>query len=128
MAFNFKVYEGVTLESLGTLASVIGVGGSVRFTSTSVSDQAKRLCVVMTKADGTSDTVNCSAAVTKGLRAAFASGKTKRECLAAIINLEILETEKGNFISAPRGESGVESFTVSDLRKVRVNYEDLVAL
>ena len=129
MAFNFKVYEGVTLESLGTLAEVTGAGGSLRFTNRTLGDSSKSLCVIITRKDGTSDTVTCSKAVTAGVRNALASGKSKKECLSAIINLDIVEAPNGgNYISAPRSEGGVEVFTITELKRERVNYEELVAL
>ena len=130
MAFNFKDYGGVELEVLGTLASIAGKGGKLRFTNGSVNNTAKQLCVVIKKANGTSDTTTCSKTITKSCRAAFAAGLTKSRVLASLINLDIIEaTNGGNYISAPMGEGGeIEEYTIDALKKEEpVTYEELVA-
>lgn len=128
MAFNFKTYESATLEVLGTLKTVAGKGGNLRFTNRSLNGTGQ-LCVVITKKDGTSDTVTCSKTVTKAARAALASGQKAKDVLAAILNLDIIEaTNGGNYISAPMGEGGeIESFTIADLEKSELTFEELVA-
>jgi len=130
MAFNFKKYEGVELEVLGTLASIAGTGGKLRFTNRSMNG-TKQLCVVIKKKDGTSDTITCSKVITKACRNAFTAGLKKSAVLASIIDLDILEaTNGGNYISAPMGEGGeIEEFTVASLKKEEevVTYEELIA-
>lgn len=128
MAFNFKVYENATLEVLGTLKSVAGTGGKLRFTNKSLNGTGQ-LCVVITKKDGLSDTVTCSKAVTAACRKALAGGEAKRDVLGAIINLDIIEASNGgNYVSAPMGEGGeIENFTIAELTKTEVTYEELVA-
>jgi hypothetical protein len=125
---NFKKYEGVTLEVLGTLAALCGVGGKLRFTNRSMANPNRQLCVVITKKDGTSDTVTCSKIVTKAIRAALAAGTTKLEALGAIVDLNIIEaTNGGNYISAPMGEGGeFEDFTIAEVKKQRLRLKTLL--
>lgn len=128
MAFNFQKYESATLEVLGTLASIAGKGGKLRFTNRSFNGNGQ-LCVVIEKKDGTSDTATCSKTVTAAARKALAAGQSKKDVLAAIKDLDIIEaTNGGNYISAPMGEAGeIESFTIEQLTKVNVSFEELVA-
>ena len=128
MAFNFQKYESAELTVLGTLVSVAGKGGKLRFTNKSLNSNGQ-LCVVIEKKDGTSDTATCSKTVTAAARKAFAAGQKKKDVLAAIRELDIIEaTNGGNYISAPMGEGGeIESFTIEELNKVGVSFEELVA-
>jgi len=130
MAFNFQKYESVTLEVLGTLAGLAGVGGKLRFTNKSYNGTGL-LCVVIEKKDGTSDTATCSKVITAAVRKALAAGTSKKQALAAIVNLDIIEASNGgNYISAPMGEGGeIESFTIAELTKEAktFNYEELAA-
>jgi hypothetical protein len=128
MALNFQVYESATLEVLGTLKSVAGTGGKLRFTNKSMNANGS-LCVVIEKKDGKSATATCSKVVSAAIRKALAAGKTKQEALAAIVDLDIVEAPNGgNYISAPRGEGGeVESFTIAALAKEVFSFEELVA-
>lgn len=128
MAFNFQKYESVTLEVLGSLAGIAGKGGSLRFTKRSLAGTGM-LCVVINKKDGTSDTATCSKVITAAARKALEAGQTSKQVLAAIKDLDIIEaTNGGNYVSAPMGESGeLESFTIEELTKTKVSYEELVA-
>ena len=126
MALAFKVYESVSLEVLGTLAIIAGVGSKLRFTNRSMAGTGL-LCVVITKKDGTSDTVTCSKAVTKAVRAALAAGASKVQCLAGIINNNIIEADNGgNYVSAPMGDGvELEEYTLAEIKKVAIDYEQL---
>ena len=127
MALEFSIYEATQLEELGTLTSLAGPKGRLRFTIKSLQSTGL-LCVVVTKADGTSDTVTCSKAVTTAVRKALAAGTIPKQCLGAIANLMVLEgTNGGNYISAPASAAGVEEFTIDELKKVTISYEELVA-
>lgn len=127
MAFNFKAYEGATLEQLGILSAIAGVGGSLRFTNKSLNGKGQ-LCVVITKKDGTSDTCTCSKAVTDTVRTAIEAGTSKKDVLGAIAKLAVIEaTNGGNYVSAPMNSEGVESFTITELKAVKVTYEELQA-
>ena len=69
MALNFKKYQREDRIELGTIASVVGEGGSYRpASSANLADPSKRLMLVLTKADGTSELVACSAELSKRLR------------------------------------------------------------
>ena len=69
MALNFKNYERTERVSLGTVASNIGVGGKIKpITMTNWTNHEIRVQLVLTKVDGSSDTVTCSPEVSKRLR------------------------------------------------------------
>ena len=129
MAVAFAVYESATLEVVGSLESLAGAGGKLRFTNKSMNNSKGQLAVVITKKDGTSGVVTCSKAVTAGIRKALEAGISAKKCLASITKLDIVEAPNGgNYVSAPMGEGGVEDFTIAELKKEAVNYEDLVAI
>ena len=127
MAVNFAVYESATLEVVGSLEGLAGRGGSLRFTNKSLAGNGQ-LAVVITRKDGTSGVATCSKAVTAGVRKALSDGVSKKQCLASISKLDIVEAPNGgNYVSAPAGAQG-ESFTIEELRKETMSYEDLVAI
>jgi len=113
MAFNFKIYQREDRVSLGTLATVCGVGGSYRPCSTkNLADHSKRLVLTMIKADGTSDLVTCSGELSKRLR-------NKEIALSQIANFPIVEqlTEDGdimNCVQLPAGTTQLPSVTVTE--------------
>ena len=128
--FDFKVFEGVTLEDLGTLASIVGKGGKLRFAGAKNLNSDKRVSVVMLKADGTSDTVSCSGPVSIGVRKALESGTAKNKVLAALAKLSVLAGDSEiPFICAPLGAGGAEEeFTVEQLSALKnADYESVIA-
>lgn len=128
MAVAFAIYESATLEVVGSLEGLAGRGGALKFTNKSLNNSAGQLAVVITKKDGTSAVVTCSKAVTAGVRKALEAGTSKKTCLASISKLDIVEAPNGgNYISAPAGAQG-ESFTIEELKREAMNYEDLVAI
>lgn len=69
MALNFKNYQRTDRTELGTIAAVVGVGGTYRPASmNNWLDANKRVALVLAKKDGTSDLVTCSTEVSKRLR------------------------------------------------------------
>ncbi len=69
MALNFKNYERAERVSLGTIASIIGVGGKIRpITMSNWLNPDIRIQLVLTQKDGTSDVVTCSPELSKRLR------------------------------------------------------------
>ncbi len=85
MALNFKNYERAERVSLGTVASNLGAGGKIRpITMTNWLNHEIRVQLVLTKKDGTSDTVTCSPEVSKRLR-------SKELKISQIVNFEIEE-------------------------------------
>ena len=127
MAIDFKVYVMTEREVLGTVNELAQAGGKLKFSQKSLNDKSKQLCVVIERKDGKSATVTCSKAVTAGLRAAMENGTSKKKCLASIMALEVVEAPNGgNYVSAPAGAQG-ESFTVAELKKESVSFEELVA-
>lgn len=127
MAVAFAIYESATLEVVGSLEGLAGKGGALKFTNKSLNGNGQ-LAVVITRKDGTSAVVTCSKAVTAGIRSALEQGISKKRCLASIAKLDIVEAPNGgNYVSAPAGAQG-ESFTIEELKREAVNYEDLVAV
>jgi hypothetical protein len=128
MAFNFEVYQGTTLNDLGTVAQIVGKGGKMRFIAKNLASD-KRVTTVLTKADGTSDIGICSETVSKGVRKALENAVPKNKVLSALSKLHALENEDGRqFISAPAGVNGEEEFTVEQLATVKnADYESVIA-
>ena len=68
MALQFKVYQREDRKSLGTIANIVGAGGSYRLASTANFLSGKRIVLVLQNAEGESETVTCSPAVSQALR------------------------------------------------------------
>jgi hypothetical protein len=129
MALQFKAYErGESLETIGTVAAVVGKGGSLRFVPGTFTS-GKRVAVILSRKDGTSTVIACSKRVSAGLHSAKETGTESKEMLAALVKLEVSEDAEGrNFIIAPVGTGGTEeAFVVEALTKVTTTFEDLVA-
>jgi hypothetical protein len=130
---QFKVYEGKELNNLGTVASFIPKG-ELKFVPGTIdrfkSGTIKAMCVILINAKGESTNVPLSKKVSSTILNAFANGATKKDALAAISKLEIVEDpedETRNTICAPRGSGGEEeTFGVATLTKDKVSYDDLV--
>ena len=127
---KFEKYEATsTLEDLGTLAKVIGTGGTLSLLPKNLRS-TKRVVVIAKNKTGESAVISCSSGVSDSIRKAIGAGKSHKQVLGAISKLNVLENEEGvAYICAPAGEGvGLEEFTVADLKSVTVNYEELVAL
>lgn len=132
MALEFKVYvpKESNLVELGTVAQQIP-GGSLKFCPGTVAKyqagSIKSMAMVLLNKKGESATLPLSKNVSATIKKALENGSTKKECLAAILKLQILETEDGaNIISAPRGAGGEEEeLTVANATKLVTSYEDL---
>ena len=125
MSVAFKVYERAesTLESQGTVLSLVGKDGKLGLIPKNFKDISKRVVVVLTKKNGQSASVSCSEQVSKGLR-------DKSITLGHLINFEILEGESGiPFISLPAGglvEVAVKSIVVEEYVASTAGLEALV--
>ena len=134
MALQFKQYVSTAaeLENLGTVLDNLGKKGSLKFVPGTIdrfkSKSTKALCMILMNEKGESLTVPLSKRVSGTILNALEDGKSKKECLAAIAGLEIVEnTDGGHTIVAPRGVGGEEeSFSVGELKTAKVTYEDLV--
>jgi hypothetical protein len=129
MAIQFKKYESTAtdLEIVGTVSSVIGKGGTLKFVPNTFTS-GKRLAIILLNKKGESTVLPCSTRVTNVTKDAKNKGASKKQMLAAISRLEVSEDEDGrNFIIAPRGSGGEEeSFVIEDLTKETVSYDDLM--
>lgn len=134
MALTFKKYESTAaeLENLGTVISNLGKKGELKFVPGTIdrfkSKATKAMCMILMNDKGESLTVPLSKRVSGTILGALENGQSKKDCLAAIAGLEIVEnTDGGHTIVAPRGVGGEEeSFTVGELKTTKVAYEDLV--
>lgn len=116
MALNFKVREAqttVNATSLGTVASVVGKGGSVDFIPSNLTNAEKRLYVILKKEDGSSDSVICSQAVSDGIR-------SKEISISQLLGFEIKEQvsaagELYNQINMPSSNTGLISYSVDNI-------------
>lgn len=112
MALNFKNYERAERVSLGTVASNIGVGGKIRPISMSNwTNPEIRVMLVLTKKDGTSDTVTCSPEVSKRLR-------SKELKISQLPSFEIEEQlnsqgEIYNMIKMPSAGAGIPDYEIT---------------
>ena len=126
---KFAKYEGnANLNDLGTLKSIIGKGGTLKFSdknfnSTRITEKGTRVKVVVVakKKDGTSALIPCSNTVSEHLRAAREKGAKKVQMLGWLAGLSIVENEEGlNFISMPAGEES-EGFSIDSLEVVETS-------
>lgn len=119
---EFKKYEGITnLEDLGTLADQIGAKGTIKFSKPNFLNTDKRVVVIAENGEGLSAVISCSANLSKHLRKTKADGAEKKELLAYVAGLNVLENEEGvPYITMPGGEP-TEGFKISDLKKVKVS-------
>lgn len=124
---EFKTFERAesTLETQGTVMSLVGKDGKLGLIPKNFKDATKRVVLILTKKNGTSAMISCSQAVSDGLR-------NKTIELGNVLGFEILEGESGiPFISLPAGgliEVAVKNITVKDFVPSLTNYEELIAL
>lgn len=129
MAMNFGVYQSKATV-LGTVAELALAGGSLKFTHKTLVNPKKLLCVVILRKDGTSDTATCGETVTMAIRRALDKGMSKKQALASLAKLQVLEGNNGgNYISAPVGELG-EFYAIEELatEKSIIDWEEAVAV
>jgi hypothetical protein len=134
MALNFKTWtpKESNLTEIGTVAEQIP-GGTIKFTPGSLDryrvGQIKAISMLLVNKKGESDTAPLSKRVSATISNALKNDIPKRDCLTAILKLQMLETEDGsNIISAPRGAGGEEEeVTVVSASRTKVTYDDLVA-
>lgn len=113
MALNFKKYQREDKISLGTIAEVVGKGGSFRPSSISNwTDTNKRVVLVLAKKDGTSEIVTCSSEVSKRLR----SKELKLSQLMSFNIVEQLTTsgETMNLVEMPASGTTLPSVEITD--------------
>lgn len=136
MALQFKQYVSTAnLTNLGTVAKQIP-GGSLKFVPGTIDryklGTIKAMNMILLDKKGDSSTCPLSKKVSAIIKKAFDEQVPKRDILASIAKLEIVEDEDGrNFISAPRSASGEEEeFEIGakgeNVAKSKATLEDLV--
>lgn len=113
MALNFKVYERADRTELGTIASIVGKGGSFRPANLSNwTDETKRIVLILVKKDGTSEKVTCSTELSKRLR----SKEIKLSQLMGFIVVEQLTRsgEIANIVAMPSSGTTLPSVEITD--------------
>ena len=130
MALQFKKYESANKTVLGTVASLVGKGGKLTFIPRNLADESKQVVVILTLADGTSDSVVASKELSKRIR-------SKEVKLSQIANLNVTEeiSKAGEIINVINMPSTGELITVDVDANVPAyepvatfNVEDLIAL
>ena len=112
MALNFKNYERAERVTLGTVGSLIGIGGTVKPISVAnFLNEEVRIQLVLTLKDGTSDKVTCSPEVSKRLR-------SKELKISQLVTFEVEEQislagEVYNMIKMPSAGAALPSYTVT---------------
>lgn len=127
MSLEFAKYEGIELEDLGVVSTVVGAKGTLSIAPKSLRPgNTKRIVIILKKKDGTSSAVSCSTTLSDSMRNALAKGMTKEQALAIVAKLSILEGEEGiPFITAPAGASTMEEFAIEKLAKIAdLDYAD----
>lgn len=131
MALNFKNYERAERVTLGTVGSLIGIGGTVKPISVA-NFLNEEVCaqLLLFKADGTSDKVTCSPEVSKRLR-------SKELKLSQLVTFEVEEQlsksgEVYNMIKMPSNGAALPGYTVTGEEEAFVpaeifNLEDMIA-
>jgi hypothetical protein len=132
MALNFKKYERKgALKEEGIVADLIP-NGQIRFVPGTIDryrmKAIKAMAVVLIKENGDSDSAPLSKMVSSKILAALDNGTSKKDVLAAISKLMVLETETGtSVISAPVDATGAEeAFEIASAVSNKTTYADLV--
>lgn len=113
MALNFKNYQRADRTELGTIANIVGKGGSYRPASlNNWADANKRVVLVLAKKDGTSDLVTCSTELSKRLR-------SKEIKLSQLMGFTIVEQltstgETMNVVVMPNSGTTLPSVAITD--------------
>ena len=113
MALNFKQYLRADRTELGSIASIVGKGGSFRPASlNNWADANKRVVLVLAKKDGTSDLVTCSTELSKRLR-------SKEIKLSQLMGFTIVEQltstgETMNVVVMPNSGTTLPSVEITD--------------
>jgi hypothetical protein len=119
---NAELGRSGDVENIGTLESLMPKGTRVKFGKNNFnSDKLVVVCAI--SKDGKLAFISCSKPISRLVRELFKAGKTKTEILGWLITLDVVENEKGMFISKPMGEAG-ESIEIGKLTKVAT--EDFV--
>jgi len=94
MALNFKKYEREDRVELGTVASLAGKGGKIKFIPKNLADEGKRVAVIIEKANGDSDMVLCSEKLSEMVR-------SKEVKISHLIGFQVTEqlTRSGDMIN-----------------------------
>ena len=138
MALEFKTYvRKNNLKDEGTVASQIP-GGKLKFTPGSLAKylagEIKSISMLLLDSKGDSLTAPLSKKVATTIKNALENGRTKKECLAVILKLNVYETDrvdeetgkKGYVIAAPAGSDGEEvEISVGEETQVKLEYSDL---
>lgn len=128
---QFKKYESNTLEDLGSVATIIGKKGSIRFSSDRNLNSSKRVTVILQLENGQSAAIPCSSKVSDIARKAL-EDHSEAEVLGVISGLHILETEDGRHFISPTGSGEgtplKESYKLADLKNAKLTWDELVEL
>ena len=128
---NFQTYESNTLEDLGQVSKILGAKGSIRFSSDRNIASTKRITVILQLQDGQSVAIPCSSKVSDIARKAL-KDHSEAEVLGVISSLHILETEDNKHFISPTGSGEgtplKASFTLAELKKSKVSWDELVDL
>ena len=131
MALNFKNYERAERVSLGTISNIAGPGGRIKPVSiANFMDENKRVVILITQKDGTSDTVTCSPEVSKRLR-------SKELAISQLATFEVIEqlTSTGeimNLVVMPSSGSLIPDYEITGKEEsyspvATFNAEELIA-
>lgn len=128
---KFQKYQREDRIELGTVQSLVGKGGKIKFVPKNLADDSKRVAAILENKAGASALVVCSEAVSKGVR-------SKEITLANLLGFQVTEqlTRNGetiNVITMPNNgasliEVAVDSVKVAEYEpSAELVPEDLIA-
>lgn len=131
---NFKLFERTERVELGTVATLGGKGGKVRFIPGNIANKAVRVALIIEKKNGTSDVVACSPQVSQKLRdheitLAHVLGfpiieftSTKGTSVGQLINLIVMPSTVSNL-----PEIEIDKVKIEEYEPEAISTADLVA-
>lgn len=118
MAITLEKYKGAesNLESHGTVVETTGVDGSISFIRKNFNNPEKRVALLLKNKKGESAIIACSKQLSDSIR----EGKIT---ISEIFGLEIVEGEKGTFVSMP-ATGAIQTFEAKKYKAKAVTTSD----
>ena len=131
---NFSVYEreGGTLTDVGTISSNLPRGAKVSFCPGTIGrfeTKQKKGMALLIKSGEESTTIPISFFLSTKALAALKADVSKKDVIANLIKLPLYQREDESLVIGRVGDpsGGEEEFTLTQLSKTTVSYEQMVA-
>ena len=118
MAIKLEKYQGAesNLQSHGTVVETTGPDGSIAFIRKNFNNPEKRVALLLKNKKGESAVISCSQQLSNAIR----EGKIT---VSEIFALEIVEGEKGTFVSMP-STGAIQTFEAKKFKVKAVTTSD----